>query len=169
MISLAALPLILFAGLVCVAALSDLTSYIIPNWISAALLAAFPLAALAAGLHWGVVAQHAAVGGVALIAGMGMFALNWMGGGDAKLFSASALWIGVQGLPHYLVAAAFAGAALTIGLIMARKLFAMAPAVAAPGWVQTLLSPKGDVPYGIALAAGALIALPQTQLFAAAL
>lgn len=167
--TLAAASLLIFAGLLCVAALTDLTSYTIPNWISGALLLAFPLAALAAGMPWQLAAQHAAVGGAALVIGMGLFALGWLGGGDAKLFSATALWLGLPAAGHYLMWVAFTGAGLTIALIVARQMWAIAPAPAAPAWVRTLFAPKGDVPYGLALAAGGLLALPHSPLFAAAL
>jgi prepilin peptidase CpaA len=164
--TLAALPLLAFPILVMVAALKDLSSFTIPNWISAALLAAFVPAAWASGLTWELAAQHAAVGGVALLLGMGMFALNWIGGGDAKLFSASALWLGLSAAAPYLMWTALAGGALTLGLLAARRAAVFVPATG-PGWVQALLSPKGDVPYGVALAAGALFAFPQSGLFQA--
>src|SRR4051812_30411883 len=89
------LPLLLvFPALVIFAGLKDLTSYTIPNWISLALIAAFPLAALAAGLPLAGLGLHAGVGAAALVAAMVMFALGWIGGGDAKLFAAAGLWLG---------------------------------------------------------------------------
>ena len=167
MLAIETLPLLAFPVLLVVAALTDVTSFTIPNWISSALLLAFPVAALAAGLPWGEVAQHAAVGGVALVIGMGMFAMNWMGGGDAKLMSASALWLGLSGAPSYLMWTALAGGALAVTLITARKLRAAMPVATGPRWVGALLEPKGDIPYGVALAAGALLAFPSSGLFLA--
>src|ERR1700761_4835606 len=82
------LLLLAFPALVIIGAVKDLTSYTIPNWIAGALLAAFVLAAFAFGLPLPVVGMDAAVFAVALIAGMVMFALRWIGGGDAKLFAA---------------------------------------------------------------------------------
>lgn len=165
------LPLLIFPILLVIAALKDVLSFTIPNWISGALLLAFPLAAWSAGLSWGEAAQHSAVGGVALLAGMGLFALNWIGGGDAKMLSASALWLGLPAIGPYLLWTALAGGALAVGLVLARKAAAQLPAVAGggPKWVGALLSPKGDVPYGVALCVGALLAFPQSALFPAAL
>lgn len=162
-----ALLLLLFPVLLTVAALKDLSSFTIPNWISGVLLAGFFPAAWAVGLPWELAAQNAAVGGAALVIGMAMFALNWIGGGDAKLFSASALWLGLSGAMPYLLATAIAGGGLTLGLLAARKAAQYLPP-AGPAWVVTLLSPKGDVPYGVALAVGALMAFPQSGLFQAA-
>lgn len=157
--------LLVFPAVLCAAALKDVISFTIPNWMSAVLLALFPVAALACGLPAGAAAQHAAIGGAALLAGMGMFALNWMGGGDAKLLSVSALWLGLGAMPEFLLATAVAGGFLALGLLSARKAYQLLPAPAVPGWVEALLSPKGDVPYGVALAAGALYAAPHSALF----
>jgi prepilin peptidase CpaA len=33
-----------------------------------------------------------------------------------------------------------------------------------PAWVERLLAPDGDIPYGIAIAAGALAAFPESPL-----
>lgn len=169
MSALSALPLIVFPALLIVAALKDVVSFTIPNWISAALLALFPVAALSVGLSWGEFAQHAAVGGVALVIGMTMFALNWIGGGDAKLFTVSALWLGFDAAPAYLAYTAVAGGALAVGLLSARKAVHYMPVAGGPSWVKTLLDPKGDIPYGIALAVGALCAAPRSPLLAGAL
>lgn len=163
--SFQALPLLAFPVLLVIAALRDLTSFTIPNWISALLLAAFPVAALAVGLSWSEVAQHAAVGGVALLVGMGLFALNWLGGGDAKLLSASALWLGVSGAPTYLLWTALAGGVFAVALVAARKSHAALSLPTGPRWMGALLDPKGDIPYGVALAIGGLLAFPQSSLF----
>jgi prepilin peptidase CpaA len=158
----------IFPMLLTVAALKDLSSYTIPNWISATLLVTFVPVALVAGLPWQMAAQHAAVGGVALLIGMAMFALNWMGGGDAKLFSAAALWLGLPAAPAFLLWTAIAGGVLTLTLIGARRAYAFQPIAGGPVWLHTLLSPKSDVPYGVALAAGALLAFPGSGLVQAA-
>jgi prepilin peptidase CpaA len=36
-----------------------------------------------------------------------------------------------------------------------------------PAWLERLLAPEGDIPYGIAIAAGALAAFPQSGLMLA--
>ena len=92
--ALQTLLLLIFPVLVITAALRDVTSYTIPNWISLALAAGFPLAALALGLPLSVIGVNLAVGAAALVAGMVMFSLGWIGGGDAKLFAAAGLWLG---------------------------------------------------------------------------
>src|SRR5690606_26546741 len=90
----ATLSAVLFAALVVTAAARDALSFTIPNWISGGLVLLFFPAALAGGLGWPAFGLHLGVGLAALVAGMAMFALRWMGGGDAKLLAAAALWLG---------------------------------------------------------------------------
>jgi prepilin peptidase CpaA len=155
--------LIVFPALAIVAALSDATSMTIPNWISAALVAAFVPAALLAGASWPVIGLSFGLGLAALFIGAAMFALHWIGGGDAKLFAAGALWLGPTGATSFLVWTAIAGGALAICLLSARKASAMTGLpVRQPAWTRRLLAPAGDIPYGIAIAAGALAAFPHS-------
>lgn len=151
-----------FAGLVLFAAAKDATSFRIPNWISLALVALFPAAAFAAGMPWQTMAANAAAGAAMLAAGMAMFALRWLGGGDTKLLAAVALWMGWPALINFGLAAALAGGALALALLYLRS-SAMRPLVLmGPSWMTRLAEPGEGVPYGVAIAAGALAALPQT-------
>lgn len=152
-----------FPLLVIVAALKDVTTMTIPNWLCGALALSFLPAALASGLPLSVVGTHLAVGLAALLAGMGMFAARWLGGGDAKLFAAVALWLGWPDTGTFLVVTGLAGGALTLGLLSARKVAPMLPTFG-PSWSARLLEPEGDIPYGVAIAAGALFAFSQSRL-----
>jgi prepilin peptidase CpaA len=108
--------------------------------------------------------MHFGVGAVALVMGMGMFALNWIGGGDAKLFAAAALWLGWPAAGVYLVVTAMAGGGLAM-LLLSMRAPALRPLFSmAPGWLGRLASPGENVPYGVAIAAGALAAFPQSPL-----
>jgi prepilin peptidase CpaA len=159
------LLLIVFPALAIVAALSDATTMTIPNWISALLVVAFFPAALAVGLPAPVIGLSVALCFGALVIGMGMFALHWIGGGDAKLFAASALWLGLAGAAPFLVWTAIAGGVLALALLGARRMASdIGVPFRQPGWMERLLAPKGDIPYGIAIAAGALAAFPQSGL-----
>jgi prepilin peptidase CpaA len=151
---------LVFPALVITGALKDATSYTIPNWISVGLVGAFPIAALAAGLPAGMILQHFGLGALGLALGMAMFALRWVGGGDAKLLAASALWVGWTAAPQYLAVTGLCGGALALMLISLRS-DALRPLVLmGPGWFVRLAEPGGDIPYGLAIAAGALAAFP---------
>jgi prepilin peptidase CpaA len=153
----------LFPAALIVAALRDLTSFIIPNWISLAVVAAFAPTAFAAHLPLAVLATSVGVGIAGLVLGMGLFALGWIGGGDAKLFAASALWIGWPAVLPFMVWTSAAGGVLALALLWTR---ALAPhrVFGGPIWFGRLMEPQGDVPYGLAICAGALIAFPASPL-----
>jgi prepilin peptidase CpaA len=92
------------------------------------------------------------------------FALNWIGGGDAKLVSASALWIGLGLLLQYLIYVALLGGALTL-IILALRRYPLPARLARHAWIDKLHNPKTGVPYGIALAISAILVYPQTAIF----
>ena len=151
--------LLAFPAGVIAAALSDATSYLIPNRLCAALALAFVPAALALGLPFGGVVTCVGVGAAALALGVGLFALRVLGGGDAKLMAACLLWLGPAAAGPFLLWTAVAGGVLASALLFARRLPAPL-AAAGPRWVGRLLQPGGDVPYGVAIAVGALAAFP---------
>ena len=153
-----------FPLLVIVAAVKDVTSFTIPNWISLALVASFGPVALLGGMPLTDLGLHLAVGAGALFAGMVMFALRWIGGGDAKLFAASGLWLGIAGIGPFLLATALAGGLLALFLVALRAGPARAYLPVGPNWVERLRAPDGPAPYGVAIAAGALFAFPYTML-----
>ena len=151
--------LIAFAGLMVAAALSDAVRFTIPNWLCGVIIALFPLMALAAGIGWSDAGGHLLAGTVALVFGFALFAPGWIGGGDAKLIAAAALWMGWTDLAAFAFHTALAGGALVMLLLAARR---MAPVFDLPaGWVaRTAIAEGAPVPYGIAIAAGALWTLP---------
>lgn len=163
--SLAFLLLSLLPALAVVAALFDVGTMTIPNRLTGALALAFVPAALAVGLPWPVAGMHLLVGLGALAFGAGLFAMGWLGGGDAKLLAASALWLGWPASLTLIMWTAIGGGVLAMALLAARKTAVLAPAAArGPAWLGKLLTPGGDVPYGVAIALGVLIAFPACDL-----
>jgi prepilin peptidase CpaA len=152
------LVLTTFAALVIVAALKDLQSFTIPNWISAALALAFAPAALALGVSLGAIGVSLAVGLGVFVVSAAMFALGWVGGGDAKLMTAAALWLGLGGLAPFAVFTGLAGGALALGLLALRSDWVRPFAATGPAWAKRLATPGESAPYGVAIAAGALAA-----------
>jgi prepilin peptidase CpaA len=153
-----------FPLLVLAAALMDATTFLIPNRLSLALVVAFAPAALLVGLSPAAIGVCLIVGLAALLVGVAMFAAGWIGGGDAKLFAAAALWLGWPAVGSLLVWTTLAGGALALGLLAARKATWPVLASRGPPWVGRLLEPKGDVPYGVAIAFGALAAFPASAI-----
>lgn len=156
--------LLLFPALMAYAAASDLLTMTIPNRISVALVAGFAFLALWVGLGPWQWLGHCAAGAATLVVTFLFFAFGWMGGGDAKLAAATALWFGLEGLGDYVVTASIVGGLLTLALLVARR-------VALPGfmlhwpWAVRLHDRRTGIPYGIALAAAALVVLPGSALW----
>ncbi len=153
-----------FPALVIIAALQDVTSYTIPNWISVALALVFVPTALLLGVPTAALMTHLGIGVIALLLGMIMFALGWIGGGDAKLFAAAGLWLGIPAGFTYLAVTGVAGGGLALGLLGLRSLWLRPYVQTGPAWFGRLATPGENVPYGVAIATGALVAFPLSTL-----
>jgi prepilin peptidase CpaA len=158
--------LLVFPAAMAFAGAMDLFTMTIPNRISIVLVAAFAVAAIVTGMSWAGVANHLGAGMLMLCVGIGMFALGWLGGGDAKLLAATALWIGFDHLIGYLLVAGIAGGLLAVMILMYRSI--LPPLwLARQGWALRLHGARTGIPYGIALAAAGLHVFPSTSWFAA--
>ena len=166
------LPLIIILGVfpfaMAYAAASDLVSMKISNRLCLSLVASFALCAALLGLSLEDVAWHLAAGMLVIFGAFGLFAAGWIGGGDAKLAAATALWFGFDQLMPYLLLSSFGGGLLTLLILHLRSHPLPTPA-ARWGWAQRLHAPKEGVPYGIALAFAALLILPDTAIWRAAI
>lgn len=156
--------LTIFPAAVILAAFTDLFTMTIPNRISLVLVAAFLVLAPFANITLPQFGWHIAAGLIVLAVTFGLFIAGIIGGGDAKLVSAVALWVGMDHLLPYLLVASLFGGALTLGLLSFRKM-PLPLQLDKLGWIARLHSPKGKIPYGIALAAGALWIYPETTWF----
>jgi len=143
------------------AAASDLFTYTIANWISLALLAGFAVAAAILGLPLADLGYHLLAGAGVLAAGFALFAIGWIGGGDAKLTAATALWLGPAGLVPYIVYAGIFGGVLSLLIVVVRFQPLPAPMLRV-GWISRLTDKTNGVPYGVALAAAAIVVYPDT-------
>lgn len=156
-----AIRLLLFPALMAFAASSDLLTMTISNRLSLALAAGFLLLTVIMGMNLHDFGMHLAAGAAVLTVAFGLFAKGWVGGGDAKLAAATALWLGFDHLLDYLIYASLFGGVLTLVILQFRKL-PLPEALARRGWITRLHENGGDVPYGIALAAAALTVYPHT-------
>jgi prepilin peptidase CpaA len=105
-----------------------------------------------------------AVAFAVLLLAIGMFALGWIGGGDAKLMAASALWVGLRGLAPFALYTGLAGGALALILVAMRSAWLRPLAEAGPAWARRLATPGESAPYGVAIAIGALAAFAANPL-----
>ncbi len=151
----------LFPAMMAFAASSDFFTLTIPNRVSLILIGAFFVMAWFVGLTWSDVASHVAASALVLAIAFVCFARGWVGGGDAKLAAATALWFGFDHLLAYFVYASLFGGVLTVLLINFRHVV-LPEALAARPWIKRLHGMNYGVPYGIALAAAALVVYPDT-------
>jgi prepilin peptidase CpaA len=158
-----ALRLLLFPALMAFAASSDLFTMTISNRITLVLAGGFFALALWSGMSLNDVLWHMAAAIAVLTVSFVFFARGWIGGGDAKLAAATALWFGFDHLMAYLLYASIFGGVLTLVMIRFR-LMTLPKALAEQEWVKRLHRLDGGVPYGIALAAAAILIYPDTAL-----
>src|SRR3954465_5611608 len=154
--------LLLFPALMAFAAASDLFTMTISNRISLALVAGFLALAVLGGMALPEMLSHIGAGAAVLAMAFGCFALGWIGGGDAKGVSGAALWFGFAHLLDYLVYASLFGGALTLALLQFRQ-WPLPWSLAGQPWLLRLHDRETGIPYGIALATGALMIYPETD------
>jgi prepilin peptidase CpaA len=155
------LRLFLFPALMAFAASSDLLTMTISNRVSLLLAAGFAVLAVVTGMSLTEIGWHVAAGAAVLVIAFVFFARGWIGGGDAKLAAATALWFGFPHLLDYLVYASLLGGALTLLLLQWRN-WPLPAFLARQSWAQRLHDRNSGIPYGIALAAAALAIYPHT-------
>jgi prepilin peptidase CpaA len=154
--------LLLFPALMAFAAASDLLTMTISNRVSLALGAGFLILALLGGMGFHDILSHLGAGASVLTVAFACFAMGWIGGGDAKLAAAAALWFGFGHLMNYLVYASLFGGVLTLLLLQFRQ-WPLPYALCGQTWLLRLHAKDSGIPYGIALAIGALMIYPQTD------
>jgi prepilin peptidase CpaA len=122
----------------------------------------FFLLALSTGMGISEIASHLGAALLVLAIAFGFFSRGWIGGGDAKLAAATALWFGFDHLMEYALYGSMFGGALTL-LILHFRSHPMPGMLLGQEWAERLHQSDGGVPYGIALAAAALAVYPYTS------
>jgi prepilin peptidase CpaA len=153
--------LTIFPIAVIFAAAMDLFSMTIPNRISLVMIAGFFCLAPFAGLGPYEIGMHILAGALMLAITVGLFAMHYIGGGDAKLASAVALWLGFGDLLEYAVCASLLGGVLSIAFLLFRQV-PLPYAWARAPWIERLHAPQSGIPYGIALSIAGLIVYHQS-------
>jgi prepilin peptidase CpaA len=159
-----AVILVIFPFCMVYAAVSDMLSMTIANRVPVILAASFLVIAPFTGMDWSVYGLHVAAGALVLGVSFGFFALGVMGGGDAKLLAATAMWFGLGfNLIEYLIVASFFGGVLTLALLAFRS-SAVADVTVNNVFLRHFADKKAGIPYAIALGLGGLVTYPDTAL-----
>jgi prepilin peptidase CpaA len=159
-----AVAFVVFPTLMFFAAFSDLLTMTIPNRVSYILVFVYFAVAAYLPLPWDVLVMHVSCGLAVLALTFGMFQVGWVGGGDAKLASATALWLGWENLLDYGLVASLVGGALTV-VIMMMRWNELPKRLLSIDFIARLAEKTNGVPYGIALAIGGLVIYPQSLLW----
>jgi prepilin peptidase CpaA len=151
------------------AAASDARGFVIPNRAVVAIAALFPIHLIARMIIGGAMlpvltdgALAVALASLVLIAGFGLFAIQLVGGGDAKLAAAAALWAGSDNIVVFLIIASLAGGLLAAGVLVWRTLLPQRGSASSGDDIGARLksSLKTPIPFGVAIAiAGLFIAV----------
>jgi prepilin peptidase CpaA len=139
---------------------SDIWRFIIPNWLVVALTVLFfaTAAVLPFNIYW---QGHLGAAAVFLAFGLLSFRFGLLGAGDGKLVAVGALWVGWDLLPMYILYVSLTGAAFGIAVMMLRRVVAGVQYLAPASCTQKvalprLLIPGEGIPYGVAIAVGAI-------------
>lgn len=165
---IAASVFVIFPLCLAIAAFTDLFTMTIPNRISVILILSFFAIALLTGLPMAQLGTH--VGGALAVFAVCflLFATNTMGGGDAKLLTAAALWFGFNpALLEFLTYVGIMGGAASLFILLVRAQADSILAIGLPVPHSILLAKK--IPYGIAIAIGGFLAFPSSPMFISAL
>ncbi|MGF9759780.1 prepilin peptidase [Microvirga sp. 0TCS3.31] len=151
-----------FGGTVIWAGIMDLRTMRIRNELVLFLIGVYAALAPLAGWSVGEIGMSAAASAGVLVCAFICFGFGWIGGGDAKLASVIVLWLGAEQTMSYLFWAALGGGALTLIVLQFRAMALPSYCLRYP-WIMRLHDKRVGVPYGVALAAAALVVFPETS------
>ncbi len=156
-------PPLIVCGLLLLVIVADVRWYLIPNEINLAILVQYPIYYLL-GVHLHP-AWSSAAAFILVFLGFGCL---WhigtripafrFGGGDWKLLSALAPWVGLQGLPVLLLLVAVFGGIETIVLLILRRVTPQGSRLRTNRWTSELMSTQG-VPYGVSIASAGILVI----------
>lgn len=136
----------------------DLVFRRLPNlWVGVFALL-FPLGALVLGFNSAAIWHHLLVGFVALTISSFFFIVNWLGGGDVKLWGAVMLWAGPQIAFQTFIVIGLAGAIVGLVSWAAEWLLKNSAQTSTAQFIRLLSAGRG-IPYGLALTTGGIYVL----------
>lgn len=150
------------------AALNDLVSLKIPNWLTGALALAFPVAALVAAHGFADVdwLSHIEAGAAVFVGATILFACRLLGGGDVKLLAAMGLWCGLHLVVPLLLLVAIIGGVFAMVVLGLRQPLVQTSIIAVLRRVPMFLTSRMPIPYGIPIAIAGILTAPQLPFLA---
>lgn len=151
----------LFVGAMIFAAVMDVLTMKVSDRLVILLLAGFVILAPLSGWSLEEMAWSVAAATMVFFASVAFFALGWVGGGDGKLATVIALWMGAQNVLPFITMTALLGGVCALGLLLFRVL-PLPRSWAQRPWIARLRASETGVPYAVAIGFAALIVLPET-------
>jgi prepilin peptidase CpaA len=150
-----------FAVCIAWAAISDVSGLRIRNEVSLILAGTFLVYALIPSNNVDL-PMHLLVGGITLAVTFGFFLMHWLGGGDAKLIPAVALWVGPGQIASFVITLAILGGIFALALFLLQLLFRVFPPLEAgfPLPAVAAWARNGICPYAVPIAFAALLEAP---------
>ena len=152
----------LFTAAIIYGALSDVTTYAIPNWVSYGLVGLF---AVFAALTWQrtPVLWHVGLGLAVFFICMVFWKLRWLGGGDVKFVGAMSLWMGPANILLFLILLSALSAVLVMALLYAKQWNPYLQGKMLPEFIKRMIlkTEERAIPYGLPAAIAALSIMPQ--------
>ena len=145
-----------------IAAYKDAVSMRIPNYISLILIAGFFIVLPHIWQGFDDMMTHIFVGLTFLFVGIVLFSFGWLGAGDGKLMAATALWMTWPDAVSFILYTTIFGAILGLFLVMGRAF--MPVRLMTSQWAYTMFKNETKMPYGLAIAAGAITVLPSSTI-----
>jgi len=141
-------------------ALYDLWEFRIPNVLTVIVAVLFVPWSLLQPLPVPLIAGSVLVAGLVFVCGALAFQFGLIGGGDVKLLAGTCLWAGPYAVLAHLMLTSILAAGLLILLVAVRWLYptvlAVVPQVAS--WpTPRMFQHGGGIPYGVAIAASAIL------------
>jgi prepilin peptidase CpaA len=159
------LSIFLLPALMIIAAVTDVMSYRIPNWLTILIAVLFLPMAFLTHMPLMEFGSHVLAGIILFVVGYALFAFGIFGGGDSKLMAAAGLWFGTSQVMPFLVLTSLAGLALAAGVMLWSIFMVMwdfHDPVAGTAIDKGVRKLKPKLPYGFAFAVGAILAFPDS-------
>ena len=143
-----------FLALCITGALIDVNRLTIPNWLNLSIALLFIPAAAVSGLPLEIIGGHLVAGLAAFVIAFALFAFRLFGGGDAKMIPAVILWLGPGAAMTFLFFMALSGGLCALLVLSVKKVI---PATILPGAIRAPFEDNAGIPYGVAIAIGAIM------------
>lgn len=155
------LSVLVVAGALIAAAVSDFRFLTIPNWCPVTVAAFYLPFAYALDMPPTGLALHYGLGALIYLIGLSLASHGIIGGGDVKLLAATAIWTGLGMIVQLLLSVAVLGGAIALITVCLRRILLEKPKGQEPWWLNPPAGAHAGIPYGMAISMAGLVLMGQ--------